>query len=178
MQRLKEYGRIVAWQTGVGYLLLWAVTFWTLDEGPAVFANSGVCHPDLNAALFYWSCDPSSSMQILASLANGALTATVWAPIYVAAATVAPAAIVVAAWIMAVHVIGLPLGLFVFIRAMTKAFDALRSVRSRMALANSAALPPAPDRTAASAGSLAPVGPARRLVARRSDLGWRLLLRR
>jgi hypothetical protein len=178
MQRLKEYCRIVAWQTGLGYLLLWAVTFWTLDEGPAVFAHSGVCHPDLTAALFYWTCDPASPMQILASLANGALTATVWAPIYVAAATVVPAAIVVAGWIMAVHVIGLPLGLFVLIRGMTKAFDALRLVRSRIALADPAAPPPASDRTVASAGPLARVGPPRRPLARRPDFGLRLLLRR
>jgi hypothetical protein len=176
MQRLKEYGRIIAWQTGLGYLLLWAVTFWTLDQGPAVFANSGVCHPDLNAVLFYWTCDPASPMQILASLANGALTTTVWAPIYMVAATVTPAAIVVAGWILAVHVIGLPLGLFVLIRGMTKAFDALRFVRSRIASTEPPATPAAPDRTAASADTLA--RPPRRSVAPRPDFGLRLLLRR
>jgi hypothetical protein len=177
MQRLKEYCRIVAWQTGLGYLLLWAVTFWTLDDGPAVFANSGVCHPDLTAALFYWTCDPASPMQILASLANGALTVTVWAPIYLAAATVAPAAVVVAGWIMAVHVIGLPLGLLVFIRGMSKAFDALRLVRSRIAWTGASATLVAPDRSVASAESPAQAAPPLR-VAPRHEFGWRLLLGR
>ena len=89
MRRLKDYLRFVAWQIGIGYLLLWAVTFWTLDEGAAVFGKSGVCYPDAAKVLFYWVCEATSPLAILASVANVALTATVWAPVYLAAATVA-----------------------------------------------------------------------------------------
>ena len=40
MRRLNDYSKILAWQTGLGYLLLWAVTFWTLDEGANVFGKT------------------------------------------------------------------------------------------------------------------------------------------
>jgi hypothetical protein len=52
MRRLKDYCKFVAWQTGIGYLMLWAVTFWTLDEGATVFGKSGVCFPDQAKVLF------------------------------------------------------------------------------------------------------------------------------
>jgi hypothetical protein len=45
-------------------------------------------------------------------------------------------------------------------------------VRSRMALASATATPAAPDRNVAS------TEPSQRLVARRHDFGWRLLLGR
>src|SRR5262245_60704867 len=93
MQRLRDYSRIIAWQTGIGYLLLWAVAIWTLGEGVDVFGKSGVCYPDEARVLFYWVCETSSPLALLASVANGALTVTVWAPVYLAAATVQPAAV-------------------------------------------------------------------------------------
>ena len=76
MARLKHYLKIVAWQTGLGYLLLWAVTFWALDEGATVFGKSGVCYPDQAKVLFYWVCEATSPFAILASVVNVALTAT------------------------------------------------------------------------------------------------------
>src|SRR5215471_18226824 len=118
MRRLSEYGKLIVWQTGLGYLLLWAVTLWTLNDGAAVFGKSGVCFPDAAKVLFYWVCDVASPLSILASVANGALTATVWAPVYLAAATVDPEAIVVAVPIVLVHVIGLPLAILVLIRLL------------------------------------------------------------
>ena len=45
-----------------GYLLLWAVTVWTLGEGASVFGKSGLCHPDAAKVLFYWVCDASSPL--------------------------------------------------------------------------------------------------------------------
>jgi hypothetical protein len=128
MRRLRDYCRFVAWQAGLGYLLLWAVTFWTLDEGASVFGKSGVCFPDEAKVLFYWVCDPASPLTILASLANAALTATVWAPVYLAAATAEPGAIAIAGPIIALHLIGLPLALFVLIRLLAAAFDLRRWV--------------------------------------------------
>jgi hypothetical protein len=129
LRRLSDYCRIAAWQTGIGYLVLWAMTYWTLDQGPDVFGRSGACHADAATVLFYWSCDPASPLQILANLANGALTTTVWAPVYVAAAIVDPAYLVVAIPIVLAHVIGFPLALFVVIRTASRAFDRLRGLR-------------------------------------------------
>src|SRR6266851_8020053 len=123
MRRLRDYLRILVWQTGIGYLLLWAVTFWTLDEGATVFGKSGVCYPDQAKVLFYWVCDAASPLAILAGIANVALTATVWAPVYITAATVQPDAVAIALPIVALHVIGLPLAIFVLVRMMASVLD-------------------------------------------------------
>jgi hypothetical protein len=134
MRRLRDYCGILAWQTGLGYLLLWGVTYWTLAEGGSVFGRSGVCHADSAQVLFYWACDPASPLQILASVADFALTATVWAPVFVAAATVDPDAVMLVLPILALHVIGLPLGILVLIRLLARTFDALRALRQRISL--------------------------------------------
>jgi len=129
MQRLKDYCGIIAWQTGIGYLLLWAVSYWALADGAAVFGRSAACHADSAQVLFYWACDPADPIAILASVVNFALTATVWAPVFVAAATVEPDAVIIAVPIVAVHVFGLPLGILVLIRLLARAFDAVRALR-------------------------------------------------
>lgn len=131
MRRLRDYCRILIWQTGIGYLLLWAVTLWTLDAGANVFGKSGVCYPDQAKVLFYWVCDAASPLAILAGIANVALTATVWAPVYIAAATVEPDAVAIALPIIAVHVFGLPLAIFVLVRVMAAALDLRRRIPGR-----------------------------------------------
>jgi hypothetical protein len=180
MQRLKDYLRFIAWQAGLSYLLLWAVTFWTLDEGVNVFANSGVCVPDGTKVLFYWVCDPSSPLTILASLANTALTLTVWAPVYLAAASVQPEAAVIAAPIIAVHVIGLPLGLLALVRMLAAAFDLRRRVASKRAeppkdtvIAVSPAVPPpaAPEPLPPQRDQ--PIKPRRAMLKPRTEFGLR-----
>jgi hypothetical protein len=113
--------------------VLWGVAYWTLAEGGAVFGKSGVCHADSAQVLFYWACDPASPLQVLAPLANFALTTTVWAPVSVAAATVHPDAVILAVSIALVHLLGLPLGILVLIRLMARTFDAIRAL-SRWAL--------------------------------------------
>jgi len=133
MQRLKVYCGIFAWQAGLGYLLLWGLTYWTLADGAAVFGQSGVCHADSAQVLFYWACDPASPLSILAGVANFALTATVWAPVFVAAATVDPDAVIIAVPIVALHLLGLPFGILVLIRLSARTFDALRALRRRLA---------------------------------------------
>jgi hypothetical protein len=132
MQRFKDYCGIFAWQAGLGYLLLWAVTYWTLADGAAIFGRSGACHADSAQVLFYWACDQESPLAILASVANFALTATVWAPVFVAAATVDPGAVAIALPIVAVHVFGLPFGILVLIRLLARGFDAMRALRRRI----------------------------------------------
>jgi hypothetical protein len=130
MRRLKDYCRLLAWQMGISYLLLWAVTVWALDEGANVFGKSGVCYPDEAKVLFYWVCEASSPLSILASVVNFALTATVWAPVYVAAATAQPDALIIAAPIVLLHLVGLPLGIFVLIRMLVSALDLRRRIGS------------------------------------------------
>jgi len=143
MQRLKDYSRFIVWQTGLGYLLLWAVTFWTLDEGAAVFGKSGECYPDAAKVLFYWVCD-AGPLAILAGVSNAALTATVWAPVYLAAATVRPDAVAIAGPIIVLHVVGLPLAIFVVVRMLSAVFDLRRMVGSARAPAAAAAVAPEP----------------------------------
>ena len=133
MRRAKHYLKFIAWQTGLGYLLIWAVTFWTLDEGATVFGRSGVCLADQATVLFYWVCEATSPLSILARIANFALTVTVWAPVYLAAATVKPDAMAIALPILALHVVGLPLGIFVLIRMMATALDLRRRIPTRAA---------------------------------------------
>jgi hypothetical protein len=143
MRRLRDYFRIIAWQGGFGYLLLWAVTFWTLDEGANVFGNSGVCHPDAAKVLFYWVCDAASPLAILATVANVALTATVWAPVYLAAATVRPDAAAIAVPIILTHLIGLPLAIFVLVRSLTAVLDLRHRIGSARVPGKQAQLAPA-----------------------------------
>ena len=155
MRRLRDYCRILIWQTGIGYLLLWAVTLWTLDGGATVFGRSGVCYPDEAKVLFYWVCDAASPLAILAGIANVALTATVWAPVYIAAATVEPDAVAIALPIVAVHVIGLPLAIFVLVRVMAAALDLRRRIPGR---ARSSPLPAEPAAAVERAPPARPVG--------------------
>ena len=131
MHRLRDYSTFVVWSSGLGYVALWCVTLWALDYGAAVFGGSGVCRPDLAKVLFYWVCDPASPLAFLAAIANAALTVTVWAPVYVAAAAVRPDAMIIAAPIVAVHLVGLPAALLVAIRAMLGLFRAVRRLSRR-----------------------------------------------
>jgi hypothetical protein len=118
MSRVRDYLHFLVWKAGLGYIALWAAAFATLDYGPSMFGGSGVCRPDAAKVLFYWVCEPQSALSIAAGVANTALTATVWAPVYIAAATVRPEAIFLALPIVVTHVIGLPTAIFVTIRIM------------------------------------------------------------
>jgi hypothetical protein len=126
MPRFREYLRILVWNAGLGYVALWTVTLWALDDG-GVFDRSGVCRPDTAKVLFYWMCDPASAYGILAAVVNAALTMTVWAPVYIAAATVQSDAIAIALPIVAVHVIGLPAAIFVSMRLLLMLFAGIRA---------------------------------------------------
>ena len=129
MRRIRDYHRFLVWNSGLGYIALWAITFWTLDYGQAVLGVRGGCAPDPNTVLFYWVCDSASPFSILAAVANSALTITVWAPVYVAAAIVRPEAIVLAVPIIGAHVLGLATAILVTAR-LALAF--IRLVRGRL----------------------------------------------
>jgi hypothetical protein len=126
MRRLKDYLQFLVWNSGLSYIALWAITFWTLDYGRIVFGEWGACAPDPHTVLFYWVCDAGSPFSILATIANAALTITIWAPIYVAAATVRPDAIAIAVPIVSAHLIGLATAILVSIRLMLALFGLVR----------------------------------------------------
>jgi hypothetical protein len=179
MRRLRDYSRLLIWQTGIGYLVLWAVTFWTLDEGASVFGKSGVCYPDQAKVLFYWVCEADSPLAILASVANAALTATVWAPVYIAAATVRPDAAAIALPIILLHLVGLPLAIFVLVRMLASVLDLRRKVLrggrpepSTIAPAAAAPAGSAPAVVSGGSGSPLPPWPIKK-VAPRGEFGLR-----
>ena len=43
MHRLNSYLRVAAWQLGLAYIALWAITFVVLDYGPIIFDDG--CRP-------------------------------------------------------------------------------------------------------------------------------------
>jgi hypothetical protein len=140
MRRLKDYLHVVAWQLGLAYIALWAVAFVVLDYGAQIF--EGACRPIGARFLFYWSCDPSSPLAFAADIANSTLTATVWAPVYVAAATVRPDAIALAVPILLIHLIGLPAALLVCIRMLARMVQAPRWLAKRRGAQDGAEPPP------------------------------------
>jgi hypothetical protein len=145
MERIKTYFTAFVWQAGLGYLALWGLTLWALDTGSSVFGHSGACRPELATVMFYWVCDLGGPLALLATLANFALTATIWAPVYVAAATVEPGALALALPIVLVHVVGLPMAIFVAMRLSARAFDVMRLMVGRVRpdeLAGAAAVGP------------------------------------
>lgn len=140
MRHLKNYLHVAAWQLGLAYIALWAIAFVVLDYGPSIF--DGACRPVGAKLLSYWSCDPSSPLAFAAGIANTALTVTIWAPVYVAAATVHPDAVAIAIPILLVHLVGLPTALLVSIRLLARIVQVPRRFAGRHARDGDDALPP------------------------------------
>jgi len=130
-QRLRDYLRFAAWQSGISYLVLWAMTWWALDYGSSVFGGSAGCRVEQVRILFYWACAPDSVLFVLAAAANSAFTLTIWAPVFVVLASVNAALLPVAAMAVFTHVIGLPAAIFVVARAMLKLSAWLRRLDGR-----------------------------------------------
>jgi hypothetical protein len=126
MQRLRDYLRFLSWSSGLGYIALWAMTLWTLDQGAAVFARAG-CRAGDTMALFYWVCSAGNPMSIVASLSNTALTLTLWGPVYLAAVTVDSDALKIALPIVATHAFGLPAAILVLARVMVALLHGLKA---------------------------------------------------
>jgi len=139
-QRLRDYLRFLAWQSGIGYMLLWAMTWWALDYGSSVFGGSGMCRVEQVKILFYWACTPDSALAVLAAAANSAFTLTIWAPVFVVLATVNAAMILVAAPIVMAHLLGLPAAIYVASRVMLALFGLVRRVCCRRADGDGAGL--------------------------------------
>lgn len=169
MQRLKGYLGVIAWQIGLGYLALWAIAFVVLDHGPRLFGMSSTCHVETTQHLLRWVCDPGSPLTWLAGIANAAVTATVFAPVYLAAATVNPDAAAIAVAILLVHGIGLPTALLVLIRLLRGLFEAPRWFARRRAEEMHEPVP----QTHIQRGALAPPPPPAKTLKPREAFGLR-----
>ena len=132
MRRFQDYLRFLVWNCGLGYIALWAITFWTLDYGKTVLGLWGGCLPDPNTVLFYWVCDAASPYSILATIANSALTITIWAPVYVAGVAERPEAAALLVPIISTHLVGLATAILVTIRLMLALFQLVRRPIRRM----------------------------------------------
>jgi hypothetical protein len=131
MRRLQDYLRFLVWNCGLGYIALWAITFWTLDHSKTVLGLWGGCSPDPNTVLFYWVCDSASPYSILANIANSALTITIWAPVYVAGIAERPEAAALLVPIITTHLVGLATAILVTIRLMLAFFQLVRRLSGR-----------------------------------------------
>jgi hypothetical protein len=131
MNRLKDYARFLTWNFGLGYIALWPMALWTLDHGQAFFSGTGQCKPDPATALFYWICDPASPASIVATLANSALTVTVWGPVYIAAAAVKANALPVALPIVAIHIFGFSAVILITARSALWLLQTMRGLGRR-----------------------------------------------
>lgn len=140
MRRLKDYLHVAVAQLGFAYIALWAIAFVVLDYGPRIF--DGACRPVGAQLLFYWSCEPSSPLAFVAAVANSALSVTVWAPVYVAAATVRPDTLALAIPILLVHLAGLPAALLVSIRSLARIVEMPRWLAKRRCPQSDDTLPP------------------------------------
>ena len=125
-QRLLDYLRFLAWQSGISYILLWSMTWWALDYGSSVFGSSDLCRVAKIKILFYWACAPDSLLAVLAAAANAAFTLTIWAPVFVMLAVDNATMIPVAAPIVLAHAIGLPAAVYVAARVMLRLFVLVR----------------------------------------------------
>jgi len=125
-QRLLDYLRFLAWQSGISYMLLWSMTWWALDHGSSVFGGSGLCHVAKVKILFYWACAPDSLLAVLAAAANAAFTMTIWAPVLLVLAIGNATMIPIAAPIVLAHVVGLPAAIYVAARVMLRLFALMR----------------------------------------------------
>jgi hypothetical protein len=119
-QRLLDYLRFLAWQSGISYILLWSMTWWALDHGSSVFGGSGVCRIATVKILSYWACAPDSLLAVLAAAANAAFTLTIWAPVFVVLAVGNATMVPVAVPIVLAHVAGLPAAIYVVARVMLR----------------------------------------------------------
>ncbi len=125
MQRLKDYIGFAAWHSAFVYAGLWTIAYWGLRTGPMVFGGSGACHIDYAPVLFYWNCEGGAPIALLAQTINWALTCTVWAPVYVAAAFAGTSAGGLAAAIVSVHLVGLPAALLIAVRLLQILLDSV-----------------------------------------------------
>ncbi|CAL8968509.1 hypothetical protein RHODGE_RHODGE_04586 [Rhodoplanes serenus] len=129
-ERLDRDGRLAVRMIGVAYLILWGITWWSLDHGATVLTSLGACRLEPLSELFVWRCLPEAPLPAVVDLLNGVLAATLWAPAVVLAAVSQPDVRLMAAVLVGLHLVGLPAALLVVIRAGVRLCDGV--VRGRM----------------------------------------------
>ncbi|MTW16757.1 hypothetical protein GJ689_11135 [Rhodoplanes serenus] len=130
-ERLDRDGRLAVRMIGVAYLILWGITWWSLDHGATVLTRFGACRLEPLSELFVWRCLPEAPLPAVVDLLNGVLAATLWAPAVVLAAVSQPDVRLMAAVLVGLHLVGLPAALLVAIRAGVRLCDGVARGRMR-----------------------------------------------
>lgn len=107
--------KTIAWPYAVAYMGLWSVFMWFAQYGGVIRANAD-CAQVPDAPLPLWTCSGDGFLSIAALVVDLALLLTVWAPAFVAAATVNAAAIPIAASLVAGHLLGLAASVYAMVR--------------------------------------------------------------
>ncbi|MBV6657044.1 MAG: hypothetical protein KI785_04670 [Devosiaceae bacterium] len=104
---------------GLGYWCLWGLAALLLAEGHP-YADNPACAA-IDPALLFWTCDLGGMADALgATLTNATLLVTLTVPLFVIAAQADPAVMPLATLGLAFNAIGLPAGLFVFVRSVRR----------------------------------------------------------
>lgn len=125
MPPVRSILRAALWSWGLGYVVLWGLAIWALGETHPLWRDPA-CRADANQVVFYFDCGRAGAIAALAMLTNWAFTFTIWAPVYIAAATVRADALAVALPVVASHVLGLPAAVYVAMRTAQAGFARLR----------------------------------------------------
>lgn len=112
---LRHLVKSLAWTCGLGYIAMWLIVFLSLDGAPIV-RSSPSCTALDGVVMVFWTCELHTPLWFLANLVNIAMSYTVWAPVFLAVASVDPAVIFIASTIVGTHVLGLPACLYVMLR--------------------------------------------------------------
>ncbi|NVO15933.1 MAG: hypothetical protein HXX10_18015 [Rhodoplanes sp.] len=115
-RRFEDDARLAIRQVGLAYVVLWGVTWWTLDHAPTLLGSGAGCRLESLSDLVVWSCTSGARLEVVADLVNGVLASTVWAPAVVLSAAAQPEVRLLAFAVVGLHLVGLPAALLVAIR--------------------------------------------------------------
>lgn len=115
-RRFEDDARLAVRQIGLAYVVLWGVTWWTLDHGSTLLGPGAGCRLESLSDLVVWNCASGTRLDVVADLVNGVLASTVWAPAVVLSAVVQPEVRLLAVAVVGLHLVGLPAALLVAIR--------------------------------------------------------------
>jgi hypothetical protein len=115
-RRFEDDARLAVRQVGLAYVVLWGITWWTLDHGSMLLGARAGCRLESLSDLVVWTCMSGTRLGVVADLVNGVLASTVWAPAVVLSAASQPEVRLLAVAVVGLHLVGLPAALLVAIR--------------------------------------------------------------
>ena len=107
----------LAWPYGIAYAMLWLAFLWFAADGALIRNNPG-CSPIESAPLPLWTCSEFGATYLLTLLIDIALLAIMWAPVFIAAATVNLATVPLAVPLIFGHVMGVTALIYALIKAL------------------------------------------------------------